>query len=357
MPAGSSGGSPSDREIVEELIGREPQCAFDVVVRDHLGGPVVLRNAPFLDDGTPMPTRFYLVGADLVRATSRIEAAGGVRQAENEIAPAAIAATHAAYAAERDAAIAPDHVGPTPSGGVGGTRQGIKCLHAHLAHVLAGGIDPVGDWTLARLREDGVAVDDLSSPAPHGADTASCDPATTDPANTDPANPDPGGLTVDIDDASTTITMTGGSQWTFAVGPDTLLDNELERADPPKPAMLTNALGLVHDHIDDIIVAAPSVLASPSVVFTGHHAEALARTETGRTDLAARTKLRRADADDVFRTMVAEPIEQRRHNPGLDDIHVETIVPTLCIVLAIMRRLGLEQVEVCTAANDGPNRR
>ena len=47
--------------------------------------------------------------------------------------------------------------------------------------------------------------------------------------------------------------------------------------------------------------------------------------------------------------MVAEPVDDRRHNPGLDDAHVDTIVPTLCIVLAIMRRLGLEQVDVCTA--------
>ncbi|MDG1391132.1 MAG: DUF501 domain-containing protein, partial [Ilumatobacter sp.] len=63
-----------DRSRVEELIGRPPQSAFDVVVRDESGDPVVLRNAPFLDDGTPMPTRYYLVGPDLVRAVSRIEA-------------------------------------------------------------------------------------------------------------------------------------------------------------------------------------------------------------------------------------------------------------------------------------------
>jgi hypothetical protein len=34
---------------------------------------------------------------------------------------------------------------------VGGTRQGIKCLHAHLAWWLAGGDDVVGDWVAARL--------------------------------------------------------------------------------------------------------------------------------------------------------------------------------------------------------------
>ena len=38
-----------------------------------------------------------------------------------------------------------------PSGGVGGTRRGVKCLHAHLAWYLAGGDDPVGRWTAHQL--------------------------------------------------------------------------------------------------------------------------------------------------------------------------------------------------------------
>jgi uncharacterized protein len=140
-----------DRARVTELLGREPAGAFVVVVRDDSGDPVVVRNAPFLDDGTPMPTRFYLVGADLVRDVSRLEAAGGVREAEAEIDPEELACLHRRYGAERDAEIAADHTGPRPSGGVGGTRVGVKCLHAHLAYLLAGGDDPVGRWTLQRL--------------------------------------------------------------------------------------------------------------------------------------------------------------------------------------------------------------
>ena len=56
-----------------------------------------------------------------------------------------------AYAAERDAAIPPGHDGPRPSGGVGGTRQGVKCLHAHYAAHLAGFDDPVGRWVAVEL--------------------------------------------------------------------------------------------------------------------------------------------------------------------------------------------------------------
>ncbi|HSL75269.1 MAG TPA: DUF501 domain-containing protein [Ilumatobacteraceae bacterium] len=144
-----------DRVRVAQLLGREPRGAFDVVVRDAAGDPVVVRNAPFLDDGTPMPTRYYLVAADLVREVSRLEAAGGVRAAEQELDAAEIAAVHDRYARERDAAIADDHDGPRPSGGVGGTRTGVKCLHAHVAHQLAGGDDVVGRWALARLAAPG----------------------------------------------------------------------------------------------------------------------------------------------------------------------------------------------------------
>ena len=38
-------------------------------------------------------------------------------------------------------------------GGVGGTRRGVKCLHAHYASFLAGSDDPVGRWVAARLAE------------------------------------------------------------------------------------------------------------------------------------------------------------------------------------------------------------
>ena len=146
--------SQLDREQVAALLGRAPQGEFEVVVRDRAGLPVVLRNAPLLGDGTPMPTRYWLVGTAEVVAVSRLEASGGVRQAEAAIDPAVIADAHRRYAAERDEALlvmVPGHTGPRPSGGVGGTRVGVKCLHAHYGWFLAGGDDPVGAWVAAQL--------------------------------------------------------------------------------------------------------------------------------------------------------------------------------------------------------------
>ncbi len=143
--------SPADRQAVAVLLGRSVQGDFEVVVRHHDGSPVVLRNAPFLDDGTPMPTRYWLVGEPERTVVSRLEAAGGVRTAEAELDPEEVAIAHRRYATERDAAIPADHLGHRPSGGVGGTRIGVKCLHAHYAWHLAGGDDPVGRWVAEHL--------------------------------------------------------------------------------------------------------------------------------------------------------------------------------------------------------------
>jgi hypothetical protein len=82
---------------------------------------------------------------------SRLEAEGGVRAAEAELDPDELADAHRRYAEERDAAIPADHTGHRPSGGVGGTRLGVKCLHAHYAWHLAGGDDSVGRWVAQHL--------------------------------------------------------------------------------------------------------------------------------------------------------------------------------------------------------------
>lgn len=146
----------ADHARVCELIGREPRGDYSIVVRAASGDPVVLRNAPLLHDGTPMPTLYWLIGPQEVREVSRIEADGGVNEVEALIGLEQIADIHHRYAAERDAEIPSDHIGPTPSGGVGGTRTGVKCLHAHFAWWLAGGDDAIGEWTAQQLAARGV---------------------------------------------------------------------------------------------------------------------------------------------------------------------------------------------------------
>ena len=143
----------SDVAALTVLLGRAPRGDFEIVVRDDAGAPMVIRNSPLLGDGTPMPTRFWLVDPVLVTRVAQIESAGGVRAAEAAVDPDELQSAHDRYAAERDAAIPADHEGPRPQGGVGGTRRGVKCLHAHYAWHLAGGDDPVGRWVAAALAE------------------------------------------------------------------------------------------------------------------------------------------------------------------------------------------------------------
>jgi len=144
-----------DHAAVTTLLGRPPDCEYEIVARDTTGRPTVIRNMPIMRNGRPMPTLYWLVGKAERTAVSRLETVGGVRAAERAIDPVALADTHARYARERDALLSHDHHGPRPSGGVGGTRVGVKCLHAHYAWHLAGGDDPVGRWVAAHLEEDG----------------------------------------------------------------------------------------------------------------------------------------------------------------------------------------------------------
>lgn len=141
-----------DRATVAALLDREPKGAYRIVVR-HVEDrtPVVIRNEPLLDDGRPMPTTYWLLGEPERTLVSRLESRGGVHRVEDEVGMDAIAAAHDRYRALRDAELPEAWAGPRPSGGVGGTRVGIKCLHAHYAWFLAGGDDPVGRWVEERL--------------------------------------------------------------------------------------------------------------------------------------------------------------------------------------------------------------
>jgi uncharacterized protein len=145
--------SSEDFEAVRALIDRVPKTEFTVVVRDIGGGPIVIKNAPFERDGTPMPTRYWLVGRVEIEVIGRLEASGGVRRAEAELDPDVIAKTHERHRRLRDAEIPEDHLGHRPTGGVGGTRRGVKCLHAHYACWLAGEPDAIGQWVVDQLGE------------------------------------------------------------------------------------------------------------------------------------------------------------------------------------------------------------
>ena len=305
-----------DRERVRDLLGREPLGAYEVVVRDDAGEPVVIRNAPLLDDGTPMPTRYWLVGAAESRRVGRLEADGGVRRAEQEVDPGELAAAHARYAAERDAALPADVQGAVPTGGVGGTRVGVKCLHAHYAWHLAGGDDPVGRWVADEL-------DRLDAPR----------------------------LRIDDD----TVTLTRPDRWTATLpfGAASLASGELAGSDPPAPEELTNALGIVEDHVTGVTLEHEDLVDAARLVLQGAHAVTIARVEIGADEVPPGFVLTRDAAEDVFRTVATERERERAHNPGLPPDEVRTVVGSAVIVVAAMRRLHLAEVLIDPALGAG----
>lgn len=290
----------ADRLRVRELLGREPMGTFAVVVRSDEGEPLVIENAPLLDDGTPMPTRYWLVGASANHAVSVLEADGGVRWAEAVISDDLIADTHRRHATSRDAQIPESHEGPRPTGGVAGTRTGVKCLHAHYACHLAGEDDPVGRWVADRLAE----------------------------------------ARIDIDATASRITL-GGLSGDIPVG-TTSINSLLASHDPPHPADLTNAIGLVIDHLDDLILRTQVGRGSvPTLVVDGHLGSALASLEIGRsTDVAV--EVDRSTIEELFRLLATDDATGRRDNPGPPPEVIDALLATVTIVVAVMRRLAVE---------------
>ena len=141
-----------DLEAVREQLGRDPTTPFTVVVRCSGGHPLVIRNAPRDAAGAPFPTTYWLTCPEAGRAVARLEAAGAIaRFNEQERSDPAFAQAlldaHRSYAEDR-AVDLPEAVG---DGGVGGTRRGVKCLHAHYAYHLAGGVDPIGRWVAEQV--------------------------------------------------------------------------------------------------------------------------------------------------------------------------------------------------------------
>ncbi|MGC1419752.1 MAG: DUF501 domain-containing protein [Acidimicrobiales bacterium] len=152
--------SPDDLATLEGLLGRPLGGRCAVVVRRRDGSPVVIENEPHLRDGTPMPTLFWLVDAQLRDEVSRLEGEGGVHRFEEMVDAQQLQRAHDEYARRRQAAVVRGDL-VAASGGVGGTRVGVKCLHAHLANFLAGADDPVGALVASQVDLPPLTVHDV----------------------------------------------------------------------------------------------------------------------------------------------------------------------------------------------------
>jgi exopolyphosphatase/guanosine-5'-triphosphate,3'-diphosphate pyrophosphatase len=103
-------------------------------------------------DGRPFPTLFWLTCPDAVTAVSRVESEGWIKRlaarAESDMEfGEALESAHREHADLRGQLVP----GSEEWGGVGGTQDGVQCLHAHYANYLAGGADPVGTWVAGQV--------------------------------------------------------------------------------------------------------------------------------------------------------------------------------------------------------------
>ncbi len=147
----------AEAAVVARQLGRPPRGLRRVAHRCPCGLPDVVETAPRLPDGTPFPTLYYLTCPRAVAAMSRLEAAGVMREMQEQLSTgaalrAAYQAAHRDYLARRDEAADAAGVAPLPPGtqSAGGMPTRVKCLHALAAHELAvPGANPLGRQALA----------------------------------------------------------------------------------------------------------------------------------------------------------------------------------------------------------------
>jgi exopolyphosphatase/guanosine-5'-triphosphate,3'-diphosphate pyrophosphatase len=124
-------------------------------------------------------------------------------------------------------------------------------------------------------------------------------------------------------------------------------------SDPPAPEELSNAIAEATDHFDDLLREVPQVHTARQVVGLAGTVTTVAAVEIGLLewdrDAIHHFCLTRAAAEDVFRTLATEPLADRIHNPGLEPARADVIVGGCCVLVALFRSLGIDDLLVSEA--------
>lgn len=161
-------------------------------------------------------------------------------------------------------------------------------------------------------------------------------------------------VVVDIGGGSTEFTIgVREPDVTFSLPYGAVVTTETELAhDPPRPEELTNAIGAVEDDLEELTRAHPSLVADPLVVGVAGTIVTVAAVEIGLStfdDAALHGFVLSKDAaEDVFRTLATERLDDRVFNPGLPRDRADIIVGGCCVLVGIMRRLRLDSLVVST---------
>ncbi len=162
-------------------------------------------------------------------------------------------------------------------------------------------------------------------------------------------------LVVDVGGGSTEFT-TGSEEPTGLCSIDigcVRLTEQFLHGDPPTPEELSQAVSVVRDHLADVDRLVPDAARARTLIGTAGTVWTLAAIELGvdesRSDQIDHFRLTRAAAEDVYRTLATEPIEQRRHNPGLAPGRVDVIVGGAIVVVSVMRHWNFDELLVSEA--------
>jgi len=157
----------------------------------------------------------------------------------------------------------------------------------------------------------------------------------------------------------------GGGSTEFVVGtsaPEDLvsldigcvrLTEQYLQSDPPAPEELSAAVSLVRDQLADVDRALPSLRKAATLVGLAGTITTVAAIEQGLLaydrDRIHHFRLRKEQAEAVFRLLATETADERRHNPGLDPPRVDVIVGGTIVLVAILRTFGFDELVVSEA--------
>lgn len=123
--------------------------------------------------------------------------------------------------------------------------------------------------------------------------------------------------------------------------------------DPPQPEELSTAISLTDDYLADVVRELPSVAEARTLVGVAGTITTVAAVELGLMSYDRSKihhfRLTHEAAEDVFRTLAMETREDRIHNPGLEPARADVIVGGCCILVAIFRRFGFDDMIVSEA--------
>jgi exopolyphosphatase/guanosine-5'-triphosphate,3'-diphosphate pyrophosphatase len=162
-------------------------------------------------------------------------------------------------------------------------------------------------------------------------------------------------LVIDIGGGSTELAY-GGTDCAGTVSIDVgcvRLTEKFLLHDPPQPEELSTSISLSEVELDDAMRLLPGAADARTLIGLAGTVTTVAAVELGLAeydrDRIHHFVLTRAAAEDVFRTLATEALADRIHNPGLEEARADVIVGGCCVLVAVLRSLGFDELLVSEA--------